>query len=365
MHTNNLRILLYLFIVMLGGACHTSRPVNEDLRLADSIMDENPDTAMYVLQRIVNPEVMSEEEYAIYCLLTTQAGDLTNTPHTSDELITTAVHYFRNSGDDVIKAKAYFYMARVKEDMQQYAEAEENYLLALGAIEKTRQYKSAGDMYKAVSQFYQKHQQHTQSFDMQQKAYNNFLLAAREENKPHWILICLPILLVAASLILLIRYQVNLNKEKGLLKKQEKQLNSARLTIEKQKTELTHLKKELGVIRESLYNNSDVVRKIQQFNKLSVAAKEKPVLTEYEWKNYLNELDKTFGFVSSLKQTYHKLTDIDIRICALLREGITANHIGSLMNMTPETLSRRMQRIKSEKMNQDKSVSLEHILQSI
>lgn len=366
MKPNSLRILPYLFLILLGNACHTSGPMNKELRLADSIMEENPDTAMYVLSHIANPEVMSAEEYAMYCLLSTQAADLTNTPHTSDELISIAVNYFKDSDNLPAKAKAHYYMARVKEDLFQITEAEEQYLLAVAAMEKTKNYKYTGEMYTRISKFFQAHGRYTESYEMQQKAYNNYLLAVKNESKPHFLLFVIPVIVICVLLFFLIRYQLNLNKEKRVLAKQEKQLNLARVTIETQRTELTHLKKEVNTLKKSFYNSSDIVQKVRLFNNIGITSKEKPVLTEHEWSMYLNTLNDTFGFVSKLRQSYHKLTDIDIRICALLREGISTLHIGSLMNMTPETLNRRIQRIKSEKMNQGKAMhSLDVILRGI
>jgi hypothetical protein len=366
MGTNNLRILPYFFLLLLWSACHSSGPVKRELALADSLMEENPDTAMYLLQTIASPEIMSEEEYAIYCLLTTQAADLTNKPHTSDELISIAVNHFENSNDAVLQAKSYFYMGRVKEDMGSTDLAEENYLLAAASMEKTRNYKQTGAIYNRISSFYLKTGKYEESHAMQQKAYNNYLLAAREERNISPIIFILPVLVITILLLFLIRYQIISQKEKRKLEKQEKAITSAKLTIETQKKELNHLKRELKSMRKSVYNSSEIVKKIQKFNSISITSKEKPTLTDQEWNSYLDTLEENFGFVSSLKNTHHKLTDIDIRICALLREGISTVLISTIMNMTPDTLSRRMQRIKSEKMNYSKSPqSLDMILRSI
>ncbi|NDV59512.1 tetratricopeptide repeat protein [Bacteroides sp. 519] len=364
MGTNNLKILLYFFLFILGSACHSSGPVKRELALADSLMEENPDTAMYLLQTIVNPEIMSEEEYAIYCLLTTQAADLTNVSHTSDELITVAVNHFKSSNNLTLRAKSHYYMARVKEDMQEPIPAEEHYLLAATAMEKTKDYKQTGAIYTHISEFYLQAGRYEDSHAMQQKAYNNYLLAAREERNLSPFIIFLPIVIISILLFFLIRYQLFLRKEKKHLEKQEKQLSTARVTIETQRTELNHLKRELKAVQKNIYNSSGIVQKVRMFNNIPVTSKEKPTLTELEWNQYLNILDETFGFVSSLRKSYHKLTDIDIRICALLREGISTAHISTVMSMTPDTLSRRMQRIKSEKMNKAKSpYSLDVILQ--
>lgn len=355
MGSDKLKILPFLFLILLASACHKSGPVNRELRLADSIMEENPDTAMYVLQRISNPEVMPADEYAMYCLLTTQAADMNKVQHTSDELISFAVKHFSESSDNSLKAKANYYMARVQEDLGNTAEAEKYYLLAISTLERTKEYKQTGMFYTTLSELYQNNSKFTESRDAQQKAYNNYLLAVKQENQLHPAFIVLPVLLIGILLVFLIRYQLIIGKEKKLLHGQEKKLVSAQQVIEKQRTELTHLKKEISSIKKSLYNSSPIMKKIKKFNDIPVTSKEKPVLTEQEWSNFLEILDDTYGFVTSLRQSYHKLTDVDVRICALLREGVSTLNISTLMNMTPETLSRRIQRIRNDKMNQGKS----------
>lgn len=355
MGSDKLKILPFLFLILLASACHKSGPVNRELRLADSIMEENPDTAMYVLQRISNPEIMPADEYAMYCLLTTQAADLNKVPHTSDKLISFAVTQFGESSDKVLKAKANYYMARVQEDMGNTAEAEKYYLLAIATLEKTGEYKQTGMFYNTLSELYQNNGKYSESREAQQKAYNNHLLAVKQENQLHPAFIILPILLVGVLLVFLIRYQLMLGKEKKLLHGQEKKLISAQQIIEKQRTELTLLKREISSIKKSFYHSSSIMEKIKKFNDIPVTSKEKPFLTEQEWGSFLEILDETYGFVTSLRQSYHKLTDVDVRICALLREGVSTLNISILMNMTPETLGKRIQRIRNDKMNQGKS----------
>ena len=147
------------------------------------------------------------------------------------------------------------------------------------------------------------------------------------------------------------RYKSLYRNEQKLATAQLTKLSSTQETIIHQKAELSYLQKELKVMKLSFYNAADIVKKVQSINNSKISAKEKPSLTEQEWSSYLNLLEETYSFASRLKQTYPRLTDIDIRICSLLREGVSAAHISSVMNIMPDTLSRRMLRIKSEKMN--------------
>lgn len=346
-----LRILPYLLLMLLANACHTSGPVNKELRLADSIMEENPDTAMYVLTRIADPTTMTAEEYAMYCLLTTQAADLTNTPHTNDDLISVAVQHFDAQPHKDLSAKAHYYMARVQEDLQRPQAAETHYMQAAALMEKTGNYRATARVYDRIAKFMAQHQKHAQANEMLQQAYNNNLLATRQEARPNPLIWLLP---VAALLLMLVltarmwRMQRRIDKQ---IQHRKIELLQAETTIQTQHTELTHLRKELATMRKELYTRAEIVQKVRQLNTLKPTGRQKPELTEHDWNTYLELLDDTFGFVSTLRNTYHRLTDVDIRICALLREGIATLHIGTLMNMTPDTLSRRMQRIKSEKMN--------------
>lgn len=366
MSSDKLRLLLYVFLLMLGSCHYRGGQFSKELKMADSMMEEHPDTALYVLQKIAEPGVMSAEEYAVYCLLCTQAEDLTGIAHTSDKMITVAVDYFKDTDNLPLKSKAYYYMARVKEDLGHNDEAEQSYLLALSAIEKTRNYKQTGHIYSRIGEFYLRQGKYNEAYSMQQKSYNNYLLAGKDEEVFPWYLIAVAFAITGGLFFFLVRYRSKLKQEKQLISKQEKQLNTTRQTLQTQKTELTLLKKELRTMKKTVYNAADVVKKVQSFNNLSVVSKEKPTLTEQEWNSYLTVLDETFGFVSHLRQTYHKLTDIDIRICALVREGISNVHISSLMGMTPETLARRQQRIRAEKMGQTGApVSLEVLLRNI
>ncbi|NDV66958.1 tetratricopeptide repeat protein [Bacteroides sp. 224] len=363
---HHLKILLYLFILSLG-ACHPSKPaLHKDIKLASSIIEEHPDTALYVLEKISNPEVLQEEEYAMYCLLHTEAQELTGKVHTSDSMINVAVHYFSQTTNDSVRGKTYFYSARVQEDLGNYSLAEQHYLLAIAAIEKTDAYKQASTIYNKLSAFYLKQERYEEAYHTQQKAYNNDLLAGSKENHQPWYILGIAILVIIASLFILLRNQNSLKVKEKQIKKQEKQLNTTQQTVSDQKLELTLLKKELRNMQQYIYSSSEVIKKIRQINSLTPTAKEKPNITEQEWNNFLNILEETYKFVSRLKQSYPKLTDIDIRICALLKEQKPTTHISTVMNMIPDTLARRMQRIKSEKMNLSGSGnSLEMIIRGI
>lgn len=344
-----LNLIIY-FLLFSMWACHSAGPPVKELGMAESMMEEHPDTALYVLHRIAEPANMSGKDYAMYCLLRTEAEERTGNRHTSDSLISVAVAYFKDQKDDEPKARSYFYMARVKEDMNDDATAEEYYLLAVATIEKTTGYKTSGAMYDRLGTFYKRLGRFDEAYDAQRKSYNNYLLANNKQD-------ALPVLWLVSGVLLLVAisvfcyYRKEMRRAAKQASAREHKLASARQTITDRKAELAILKKDLLTVQRAFYDSCEVVGKIRRFNAVKPSAKERPALSEQEWSAFLNILEETCGFVSRLKQAYPRLSDTDIRVCSLLREGVITAHISSVLNMMPDTLARRMQRLKSDKMN--------------
>ena len=90
---NNLRILLYVIALSLA-ACHPEGTnVNQGLDKAAQLIEQDPDTASFILENI-RANQMNEAQLAEYNLLCTQFNEDKNIPHSSDEQIRQAVSYF-------------------------------------------------------------------------------------------------------------------------------------------------------------------------------------------------------------------------------------------------------------------------------
>lgn len=365
MEKNYLKSLLYLFILSLV-ACHPEGSSVKELQMARSMMEEHPDTALYILERIALTDEMGEEEYATYCLLRVKAQEMNGVRHTSDSGITAAVTFFTRQDKPLQTGQSLYLQGRVYEDMGKDSLAESAYRRALTYTERIKEYRMTERVYTRLSSLCYSQQRYDEAFDMQKLAYNNRLLADNEKNNPSWLWMALPVLIGLALLLSIRHYRKRCVEQREFVVKQERQLATSKQVIAEQKFELAELRKEVKSMKRSLYECSEIVAKVRHVNTLSLTSKEKPVLTELEWGAFLNVLDDTFGFPTYLNQHYPKLSDIDIRICALLREGILSVHIASLMGMTPETLTKRMQRIKNEKMGMGgQNSSLELILRGM
>jgi len=365
MQNSQLKIILYIFLLFLV-ACHPSLPVINELRIASNMIEEHPDTALYLLDKIAEPEKLQDNEYAIYCLLKTQVEDMNGIIHTSDSLINVAIEYFGNSEDSYLKAKSFYYLARVQEDLGNPDLAESYYLTALATYEKLNDFSNSAYIYEKLSQFYFNLERYEEAFTTQKKSYYNQLLIVSNKPDKRWQVVVAGVILVSFLLGTSFRYRSRFIKKEKQIGKQERQLHAARATISEQKTELNSLKNQLKVLSKNKYESSEIVKKLQEIKVLSIVSKNKPSLTEIEWDKFLSILEETYGFISNLKQAYPKLTEIDIRICALIKEGIKSDHISSILNITPDALIRRMHRIKSEKMNcSNRQTTLRAILADI
>lgn len=359
----NLKILLYLFIGSLA-ACHPDRSMNRVLDVAGSIVEEEPDTALCILKQIDSPSRLGQREYAVYCLLRTQAEHESRVQGTSDSMIAVALDYFENSSETLLKAKSYYYMGCIDEDSGRDSLAAGNYVKALVIAEKGSEYSLAGKICKSLAGLYQRAGLYDRALEIQQKAYANQLMLEkakrRNESDTAIILVLIAGVLAAAGMWLIFR-RMRITERK--LSESQQLLHDSERIITDRKLELVRLEKDFSVLQRRYFECSAVVAKIHAFNDRGFQAKEKPGLSENEWNQFLGVLEETFRFVSRLKEKAPRLTGDDVRICALLREKVTLVTISSVMSMTPETVARRIQRIKSDKMGLNESrSSLESIL---
>ena len=365
MNTKSLRILFYLFALSLV-ACHPDKALNREIDIARSIVEEEPDTALCILQRISEPQKLTGKEYAMYCLVRTQAEDNNHQRHTSDTTIKVATDYFGKSNEPELAALSYFYLGRVHEDMDNDLIAERHYQTALAFIKQTGDYKRTAMIYNRLSGLYQRMHRFDEAIEMQKQAYSNQLLAenGRTDTYPLPLILLVSALMIGCLFVMYL-YRIQLTKERKKISAQNALLNKTQQTASEQKIEIISLKKDISSLQKALYNSTQVVTKIRNFNEAGYSPKNKPSLTEQEWHHFLGLLDNTFGFISRLKENYPKLTDDDLRVCALLKEGVLAAHISTILNMTSEALTRRMQRIKSEKIGLgEQKASLETIIKS-
>lgn len=153
------RIILHLtfaigIVLMVFTYACTDRPHTPQLIEAENLMEERPDSAYAILNKIENTNLLSEKDHAIYCLLLTQAQDLNYITHTSDSLIKIAANYFEKHDDKPRATLANYYLGRVNSDLHDALQAQEYYLKALEMGESSKDYTLLIKIYNNLGTLY-------------------------------------------------------------------------------------------------------------------------------------------------------------------------------------------------------------------
>ena len=105
-----LRIYLLMLIALVVCSCNDSRQA-EIIRQAEQIMQEQPDSALHLLQSIPRKSLRGET-LARYALIYSMAQDKSGLDVTSDSLLRIAYEYYCQHPDDSLYARSQYYMGK-------------------------------------------------------------------------------------------------------------------------------------------------------------------------------------------------------------------------------------------------------------
>jgi tetratricopeptide (TPR) repeat protein len=101
-------------------------------------MTSHPDSALLLLQHYRLAYFRDSADMAAYALLRTQADDKNYIDKTNDSLISLAVRYYSTHGNDLQKAKAFYYLGRIYQNRGDDTLTIKQFLIALPLIERTK-----------------------------------------------------------------------------------------------------------------------------------------------------------------------------------------------------------------------------------
>lgn len=345
---NNLRILLYMMLLSLA-ACHPEgTSVKQGLDKAAQLMEQDPDTASIILETIQSSQ-MNEAQLAEYNLLCTQLNEDKNIPHSSDKQIRQAASYYEKHGDEYQKSKVYYYLACVESDLEQKEDAEIHFKEAIKLAKETEKYDHLAKICKRCSLYYQKYGNFDEALEMERKAYASQLILNDNKSDSSVILSSALGMFGVMSLLLGLLWKKNRHalSQLDLFKEEilKKDVESDKLMLQ-----CNHLEEKYQSLQLHIYESSPVVSKVRQFKERNVLSSKIPSFSEKDWTELLRLQENVYGLVSKLKEISPKLTEEDLRVCAFLREGVQPAYFADLMKLTTETLTRRISRIKTEKL---------------
>ena len=165
-----LAILIILPLLLGIMACNDPKLVTDALHRAESLMDEDPDSAWAVLNTL-SPDAMGQSRTrAHYALLYTQAQDKTYRDETNDSLISIAVDYYRHTDDARRKFLSYYYKGRVSFNAKDYLTATSCYMEAEQLADAVGDDYLTGLLYAELGRIYRLYYDYPKSLEAYQKA---------------------------------------------------------------------------------------------------------------------------------------------------------------------------------------------------
>ena len=174
--------LSILWIINLTVSCEKKdNDKYSFLNDAEALMGQSPEKSLSILQ-IENPEKLPKAQYALWCLLITQARDKNYIEHTTDSLIRFAVDYYEVKKDERRLMAAYYYMASVWHDLGSSPIAQEYFLKSLEIAKEFNDHPFLGLIYLNLGSIYFFQDMLTEAFDFEKKALENFIIMKDSTN---------------------------------------------------------------------------------------------------------------------------------------------------------------------------------------
>ncbi len=176
--------LFFLSIIALAfGSCLQNNSTQTKLMQAEQLMNERPDSSLYILNTITNPAELNEANYAYFLLLHTQAKDKNNLNIAGDTLIQFAVDYFSRQKDISHAAHACFYTNRVNSQRGKLKPAIEYCLKAKEFAEQTNENNLLGLIHFDLAEIYKTQALYNKASVQYLLAQNYFEQSGNEQNK--------------------------------------------------------------------------------------------------------------------------------------------------------------------------------------
>lgn len=166
-----IRLLFPILLLMCICAC-TNKPYPQSLRVADSLIHNNPDSAVILLEELKRSMAFEPQATQMYYqLLTIKAKDKAYITHTSDSLIKTVVKYYEERKDRERLPETYYYAGRVYRDLGDAPQALEYLQKAIESTKDCTDYRLISRIYSQTGTLYLYQDTYDQALEVFRKAY--------------------------------------------------------------------------------------------------------------------------------------------------------------------------------------------------
>lgn len=154
---------LSVLIVLLFIACNTRVNYNKYLIAIDSLIVQQPDTALSMLEAFPTNSLQTQADSAYYGLLMTEARDKNYIIQTNDSLIQSALTYYNGTNDIEKRARAHYYSGCVYRDSRKKKEAMTQFLMAEPLAEEAGEKRLLSLIYFNIGHLYYSQNLNTQA----------------------------------------------------------------------------------------------------------------------------------------------------------------------------------------------------------
>lgn len=166
--------LLFFFLsitIFVFSSCKREvDAINPILLLIDSLMQSRPDSSLYLLEQISDPQKIKNADKAFYNLLLTQAR-YKNYVLQNDSSIQIAIDYYKNNRDKEKLAKSYFYLGCIYLEQKKLPTAINFYLKAVDVMPKGRDSIFSSMIYSHLGDCYSEQDLNKTALSMYKKAH--------------------------------------------------------------------------------------------------------------------------------------------------------------------------------------------------
>ena len=152
--------IITIILALCLGSCGQHSKHWETLTQIETFVEENPDSALSVLQCIEVDDLSGSEEKAKHALLLLMALDKNDVAETDFEILHPAIDYYKNNGTPTEQMLTLFYQGQIHRINSQYAQALACFGEAIKIDEnskdiqtKARIYDAQGDVYRVLTKW--------------------------------------------------------------------------------------------------------------------------------------------------------------------------------------------------------------------
>lgn len=143
----------FLLVICLTS-CNSHSVHWDTLSQIESYIEENPDSALVILEQIDLSELSGKEEKAKHALLYSMALDKNFVDKTDFEVLQPAIDYYEDNGSATDKLRTYYYQGRIYQNMGNDALAMESFVNAIAVGEKSDDALTIARIHFAQSKIY-------------------------------------------------------------------------------------------------------------------------------------------------------------------------------------------------------------------